>query len=135
MSLMILRKFNSFFPFNAARDYILMRRQPGGCFELSRKVIGAEMDDRRHLLQGRIVSEIFHNVLNDPAELVAWKCTVRCDQLPLGTREVTNQVHGQNRGEWLGGDLRDYARLQIDEQRVHAPLATPQHRTPSLVSQ
>ena len=41
-----------------------MRRQPGGCLELPREVIGAEMDDGRHLLQRRTASEIFHDVLN-----------------------------------------------------------------------
>jgi hypothetical protein len=35
---------------NAARDHILVRRQTGGSLELSREVIGAEMDDGSHLL-------------------------------------------------------------------------------------
>lgn len=43
-------------PFNTARDHILVRRQPGGRLELPREVIRAEMDDRRHLRQGRIPS-------------------------------------------------------------------------------
>ncbi len=50
------------------------------------------MDDRRHLLQRRTAFEIFHNVLNDPAELVTWKCTVRRHQLPARTRDMTDQV-------------------------------------------
>ena len=37
--------------FNAARDHILVRRQPGGRLELSRKVIGTEIGDGCHLLQ------------------------------------------------------------------------------------
>ena len=86
-------------PFNTARDHILVRRQPGGRLELPREVIRAEMDDRRHLRQGRIAFEIFHNVLNDPAELVVWKYTVRRGQLPIGTRDMADQVNGQNRGE------------------------------------
>ena len=57
------------------------------------------MDDRRHLLQRRTAFEIFHNVLNDPAELVTWKCTVRRHQLPARTRDMTDQVDGQNIGE------------------------------------
>ena len=56
--------------FNAARDYILVWRQSGGCLELSREMIRAEMDDGRQLVQRRTASEIFHDVLNDCAELV-----------------------------------------------------------------
>src|SRR5262249_944987 len=37
--------------FDAARDHILVRRQPGGRLELPREVKGAEIDDGRHLLQ------------------------------------------------------------------------------------
>src|SRR5258707_5438380 len=87
--------------FNAARDHILVRRQPGGRLELPREVEGAEVDDGRHLLQRRTASEIFHNVLNDPPELLAWKYTV-CRRLqPAGARDMTDQVNGQKIGDRL----------------------------------
>ena len=86
-------------PFNAARDHILVRRQPSGCLELARKVIGAEMNDGSHLLQRRTASEIFHNVLDDGAELPTRKYAVRRGRQPLRTRGMTDQVNGQNVGE------------------------------------
>ena len=85
--------------FNAACDYILVRRQPGGRLELAREVIGAEMGDGSHLLQRGTASEIFHDILNDPTELVAWQYAVRRRQLPARTRDMTDQVDGQNIGE------------------------------------
>ena len=63
-------------PFNAARDYILVRRQPSGRFELPREVIGAEMNDGSHLLKRRTAFEIFHDVLDDGAELPVRKYAV-----------------------------------------------------------
>jgi hypothetical protein len=59
------------------------------------------MDDSRHLLERRTASEIFHNVLNDPAELVAWQYAVGRRLQPAGTRDMTDQVNGQNIGERL----------------------------------
>jgi hypothetical protein len=59
--------------FDAARDYVLMRCQPSGRPELPRKVRGADMGDGSHLLQRQVASEIFHDVLNDRAELPARK--------------------------------------------------------------
>src|SRR3984893_15890183 len=85
--------------FNAARDHILVRRQPGGRLELAREVIGAEMGDGRHLLQRGIASEIFHDVLNDRVELSARKYSVCRGRKPARTRGMTNQVNGQNVGE------------------------------------
>ena len=40
-------------PLDAARDDVLVRRHPGGRFELPRKVVGAEVDGRGHLRQGQ----------------------------------------------------------------------------------
>ena len=85
--------------FDPAGDYKLVRRQSGGSFKLPGKVIGAEVNYPRHLLQGRIVFQIFHNVLNNPTDLGAWKYTVRCCLQPPGTRNVTDQMNGQNIGE------------------------------------
>ena len=70
--------------FNAARDHILVRRQPGGRLELPREVKGAEMHDGRHLFQRRTAFEIFHDVLNDRAELSVWEYTVRRRRLGAG---------------------------------------------------
>jgi hypothetical protein len=69
--------------FDAARDYILMRRHPGGCLELPREMIRAEMDDGRHLVQRRTAGEVFHDVLNDGAELLVWEYTARGRRLSL----------------------------------------------------
>ena len=62
--------------FNAARDHILVRRQPSGHLELARKVIGAEMNDGSHLFHRRVALEIFHDVLDDRVELAARKHAV-----------------------------------------------------------
>ena len=59
--------------FNAARDQILVQRQPGGRFELACEAIGADTNDGSHLLQRQIASEIFHNVLDERAKLPARK--------------------------------------------------------------
>ena len=85
--------------FNPACDYKLVRRESGSSFKLPRKMIEAEVNNCRHSFQRRIAFKIFHNVLNDPAELVARKYTVRRGQLPVGTRDMTDQVNGQNIGE------------------------------------
>jgi hypothetical protein len=55
-------------PLDAAREDVLVRRQPGGRLELPREVVGAEVSDRRHLLQGRANVEVFLDVLDDGAE-------------------------------------------------------------------
>ena len=85
--------------FNAARDHILVRRRPSGRLELARKVIGAEMNDGSHLLERGTAFEIFHDVLDDRAELPARKYAVRQSQQPVRTRGMTDQVNGQNIGE------------------------------------
>src|SRR5258708_12638012 len=59
--------------FNAARDYILVRRQSGGRPKLPGKVIEAEMGDGSHLLQRRTPVEIFHDVLHDSHDLAPLK--------------------------------------------------------------
>ena len=84
--------------FDAARDYILVWRQSGGCFELPREMIRAEMDDGRHLVQRWTASEIFHDVLNDGAQLVVWEYTVRRRRLSLRTGDMPDQVNGQKSG-------------------------------------
>jgi len=85
--------------FNPACDYKLVRRQPGSCFKLPSEVIGAEMNNRRHFLQRWTALEVFNYVLNDHAKLVAWKCTVHQRIVPAVTRNMTNQVNGQDIGE------------------------------------
>src|SRR6516164_1079370 len=56
-------------PLDAAGDDVLVRRQSGGPLELPDEVVGAEADDRGHLLQGRATVEVLLDVLNDGAEL------------------------------------------------------------------
>jgi hypothetical protein len=85
--------------FNAARDQILVRRQPGGRLELSRKVIGAEMGDGSHLLLRRTAFEIFHDVLDDPLELPLGKYAARRGRLPVPTSDMTDQVNRQDSGK------------------------------------
>ncbi len=85
--------------FNAARDHILVRRQPGGRLELAREVIGAEMNDGSHLPQRQTAFEIFHDVLDDCAELPVRKYAVSRGRQPTRTRGMTDQVNGQNVGE------------------------------------
>ena len=88
-----------------------MWRQPGARLELPGEVIGAEMSDGSHLLQRGTAFEIFHDVLDDRAELPVWKyaacrgrrpdgqckyvrsrCARRGD-FPAGRRMVTNRLH------------------------------------------
>ena len=85
--------------FDAARDHILVRRQPSGRLELPRKVIGAEINDGSHLLQRRTAFEIFHDVLDDHVELPARKYTVRRRRQPVRARDMTDQVNRQDSGE------------------------------------
>jgi hypothetical protein len=85
--------------FNAARDHILMRRQPGGRLELPREVIWAELGDSTQLLQRQIACEIFHDVFDDGLELSALKYTIRRGRQPVRTRGMTDQVNGQNVGQ------------------------------------
>src|SRR5258708_9302651 len=85
--------------FNAARDHILVRRQPGGRLELAREGVGAEMNHVSHLLQRRTAFDIFPDVLDDSAELSARKNAVRRGWQPVRTRGMTDQVNGQNVGE------------------------------------
>lgn len=75
-------------PFNAARDHILVRRQPAGCLELSCEMIRTEMDDGRHLFQRWTAFEIFYDVLNDRAGLVVWEYSVR--RRRLGARDMAD---------------------------------------------
>src|ERR1700739_3873761 len=85
--------------FNAARDQILVWRQPGARLELPGEVIGAEMSDGSHLLQRGTAFEIFHDVLDDRAELPVWKYAVCRGRQPMRTRGMTDQVNGQDSGE------------------------------------
>src|SRR5262245_34369857 len=50
---------------DAARDDVLVRRQPRGPLELPREVVGTEVRDRGQLLQGRAGVEVFLDVLDD----------------------------------------------------------------------
>src|SRR5262249_6674906 len=56
-------------PLDAARDDVLVWRQPGGPLELRDEVVGAEAGDRGQLLQGRANVEVLLDVLDDSAEL------------------------------------------------------------------
>jgi len=55
-------------PLDAAHDDVLVRRQPRGRLELSRKVVGTEAGDRGQLLQGWAGVEVFLDVLDYGAE-------------------------------------------------------------------
>jgi hypothetical protein len=106
--------------FNAARDHILARRQPSGRLELSRKVIGAEMNDGSHLLERGTVFEIFHDVLDDRAELPVRKCPVRRGRQPVRARGMTNQLNAQHSGECLDHQRpADAARSQFGIHSQH----------------
>src|SRR3984893_15122959 len=79
--------------FNAARDHILVRRQPDGRLELAHKVIGAERNDGSHLLQCQIGAEIFHDVLDERAELPARKYAGNRGRQPMRTPDMTDQLN------------------------------------------
>src|SRR5262244_171989 len=54
---------------DATRDDVLVRRLSRRDLELSREVVGAEVGNRRHVLQGQASVEVFVDVLDDRTEL------------------------------------------------------------------
>ena len=56
-------------PLDAARDDVLVWRQPGGSPELPSEVVDAETGDSGHLLQTRARFKVFLKVLDDGTEL------------------------------------------------------------------
>src|SRR6516225_4856981 len=56
-------------PFDAAYDDVLVGGQPSSRLELPGEMVGAEVGDRGHLLQGRAGIEVLLDVLDDGAEL------------------------------------------------------------------
>src|SRR5262245_13551920 len=54
---------------DATGDDVLVRRLTGRDLELPREVVGAEVGDLRHVLQGQAGVEVFVDVLDDRAEL------------------------------------------------------------------
>ena len=50
-------------PFDATGDDVLVRRQPRRDLELPREMVGTEVGDGRHLLQGQAGIEVFLDVL------------------------------------------------------------------------
>ena len=55
-------------PLDAALDEVLVWGQPGGHLELPCEMVGAEVGDRRHLLQAWAGIEVLLDVLDDGAE-------------------------------------------------------------------
>jgi hypothetical protein len=88
---------------DAARDDVLVRRQPGGALELPGEVVGAEAGDRRQLLQGRGAAEVFLDVLDDGAEPPPRQPSVSPARRALGCQDVPDQADGQDVGQRLGG--------------------------------
>src|SRR5215468_2036464 len=91
-------------PLDAARNDVLVRRQPGGRLEPPREVAGAEMGRCRHLLQGQGGFEVLLDVLDDGAELPLRERTVRPTSRRPGRGGVANQVDGEQGGQGLGGE-------------------------------
>src|SRR5215831_1101673 len=54
---------------DATRDDVLVRRLSRRDLELPREVVGAEVGNRCHVLQGQAGVEVFVDVLDDRAEL------------------------------------------------------------------
>ena len=54
---------------DATGDDVLVRRLPCRDLELPREVVGAEVGDCRHVLQGQAGVEVFFDILDDRAEL------------------------------------------------------------------
>src|SRR6516164_1770646 len=100
-----------FGPLDAARDDVLMRRQPGGPLELPGEVVGAETSDRGQLVQARAGVEVFLDVLDDGAEPRSGERAVPPALGLARCQDVSDQVDGQDVGQRLGG------------QRPAAPLA------------
>ena len=91
-------------PLHAARDDVLVRRQPGGRLELPGEVVGAEMGRRRHLLQGQAGVEVFLDVRDDGAELPPRERTVRPTGRGAGGGGGADQVDSEKVGQGLGGE-------------------------------
>src|SRR6516162_11024297 len=63
-------------PLDAAGDDVLVRRQAGGSLELPGEVVGAEADERGHLLESRAPVEVFLDVFNNGAKLRSGECAL-----------------------------------------------------------
>ena len=113
-------------PLDAARDDVLVRRQPGGRLELPREVVGAEAGDRGHLRQGQAGVEVFLDVLDDGAELPRGSAPSRPRVRPAGRQDVAEQVDGQDVGQGLGG--QPPAGAAGRQLGVHRPHRGPQGR-------
>src|SRR5215472_17637787 len=90
-------------PLDAARDDVLVRRQPGGPLELPGEVVGAETSDRGQLLQARAGVEVFLDVLDDGAEPRSGERAVPPARGLARCQDVSDQVDGQDVGQRLGG--------------------------------
>ena len=112
-------------PFDAACDEVLVRRQPGGNFELPGEVIRAEAGDGGHLLKSRSRVEVFLDVLDDGSEPPRRQRAVPPALNSAGCQEMSEQVDGQDIGQGLGGEPSPG--VAGSQFSVHRP-----HRGPEL---
>src|SRR5215475_764445 len=86
-------------PLDAARDDVLVRRQPGGPLELRDEVVGAEAGDGGQLLQGRATVEVLLDVLDDGAELRSGERAGSPARGLAGRKGMADQVDSQEVGK------------------------------------
>src|SRR5262249_47273240 len=106
-------------PLDAAGDDVLVRRQPGGPFELRGEVVGAEAGGRGQLLQGRATVEVLLDVLDDSAERRSGERAGSPARGLAGRQDVPEQLDGQDVGKRLGGERAPGAGGQLGAHRQH----------------
>jgi hypothetical protein len=85
-------------PRDAARDDVLVRRHPGGRFELPREVVGAEVGGCGQLLQSQTGVEVVLDVRDDGAERAPRQRAVPPARRPAGRQDLAEQLDGQDGG-------------------------------------
>src|SRR5262249_18748857 len=91
-------------PFNPAGDDVLVRRQSSGRLELPREVVGAEVGDRRQLVQSQAGVEVFLDVFDDGMELPLSERTGRSKGRAAWGGGVADQLDSEQVGQRLRGE-------------------------------
>jgi len=111
---------------DATGNDVLVRRSSRRSLELPREVVGAEMHDRRHVLQRQAGVEVFVDVLDDRAELRSRERSVPAARGLTGGQQVSDQIDSQDVGQGLG-DERPAGACGV-QLSVHSSYRSPEVR-------
>src|SRR5262249_6196548 len=123
-------------PRDAARDDILVRRHPGGRFELAREVVGAAVGGRSQLRQGQAGVKVVLDILQDNAEGCP-AAARRPAHVQAGGAPGPGEAAGRP-GRWLATRRRADCRLLWSTRRRLPPAwpggaAGPRRRAVGLI--